>query len=75
LRRPRFAKRWGVACRQLDGFVRRDGVDAATRGHVGRTARAAFDGLDAILAERPFLLGDRPTLVDYGFVGPMFRHF
>jgi hypothetical protein len=36
---------------------------------------AAFDGLEAILAERPFLLGDRPTVADFGFVGPMFRHF
>ncbi len=25
--------------------------------------------------KRPFLLGDRPTIVDFGFVGPMFRHF
>jgi glutathione S-transferase len=75
LRRPRFAKRWGIARRQLGGFVRRDGVTAATREHVERTAMAAFDGLDAILAERPFLLGERPTIVDFGFVGPMFRHF
>ncbi len=75
VRRPRFAKRWGVARRQFGGFVRRDGVNAATRGHVERTAMAAFDGLDAILAERPFLLGERPTIVDFGFVGPFFRHF
>jgi glutathione S-transferase len=73
--RPRFAKRWGVAHRQLGGFVHRDGVDAATREHVERTAMAAFGGLDAILAERPFLLGERPTIVDFGFFGPMFRHF
>jgi hypothetical protein len=75
LRRPRFAKRWGVARRQFGGFVRRDGVNEATREHVERTAMAAFDHLDAILAERPFLLGERPTIADFGFVGPMFRHF
>ena len=72
---PRFAKRWGVARRQLGGFVLRDGVSASTREHVERTAMAAFDGLEAILAERPFLLGERPTIVDFGFFGPMFRHF
>jgi glutathione S-transferase len=72
---PRFAKRWAVARRQLGGFVHRDGVNAATRDHVERTAISAFDGLEAILAERPFLLGDRPTIADFGFVGPMFRHF
>lgn len=75
VRRPRFAKRWAVARRQFGGFVRSDGVNAATREHVERTAMAAFDGLEAILAERPFLLGERPTIVDFGFVGPMFRHF
>jgi glutathione S-transferase len=74
-RRPRFAKRWGVARRQLGGFVSRDGVNAATREHVEQTALAAFDALDAILAKRPFLLGERPTVADFGFVGPMFRHF
>jgi len=75
LRRPRFAKRWGVARRQYGGFVRRDGVHAATRGHVEGSAMTAFAHLEAILAERPFLLGDRPTIVDFGFVGPMFHHF
>ena len=75
VRLPRFVKRWGIARRQFGGFVRNDGVTADTRGHVERTAMAAFDGLEAILSERPFLLGDRPTIVDFGFVGPMLRHF
>jgi len=74
-RQPRFVKRWSIARRQLGGFVRRDGVNAATREHVERTAMAAFDCLEAILADRPFLLGERPTIADFGFVGPMFRHF
>jgi glutathione S-transferase len=72
---PRFAKRRSVVRRQLGGFVERDGVDATTREHVERTALAAFDGLEAILAERPFLLGERPTIADFGFFAPMFRHF
>lgn len=75
MRLPRFLKRRRIARRQLVGFVQRDGVDATTRAHVEQTAMAAFDGLEAILAERPFLLGERPTIVDFGFVGPMFRHF
>ena len=28
-----------------------------------------------MLANRPFMLGARPSLVDIGFFGPMFRHF
>ena len=72
---PRFVKRWSVARRQRGGFVERDGVSAATRAHVEQTAMRAFDQLETILAERPFLLGERPTIVDFGFVGPMLRHF
>ncbi len=74
-RLPRFLKRRAIARRQRHGFVQLDGVDETTRAHVEQTAMAAFDGLEAVLAERPFLLGDRPTIVDFGFVGPMFRHF
>ena len=31
--------------------------------------------LEAILSKKPFLFGNRPTLVDFGFAGPFFRHF
>ncbi len=72
---PRYLKRRMVARRQLGGFVRNDGVTDATRPHVEATAMAAYDLLEATLAERPYLLGERPTLVDFGFMGPMFRHF
>ncbi|NNL66132.1 MAG: glutathione S-transferase family protein [Myxococcales bacterium] len=72
---PRFAKRRVIIRRQLGGFVTGDGVSAATRAHVEASAMAAYDGLEAVLAERPFLLGDRPSIVDYGFMAPMLRHF
>lgn len=72
---PRSTKKDIVVGRQFGGFVERDGVSAATRAHVEQTAMAAFDGLDAVLAERCYLLGERPTIVDYGFMGPMLHHF
>lgn len=31
--------------------------------------------LTALLATRPFLLGSRPSIVDFGFFASMFRHF
>jgi hypothetical protein len=31
--------------------------------------------LQNILEESPFLMGNHPTLVDFGFMGPFFRHF
>lgn len=74
-RQPRFLKRWAVARRQRGGFVRSDGVTAATREHVERTAMTSYDLLEAVLAERPYLLGERPTIVDFGFTGPMLHHF
>lgn len=75
MRAPRFLKRWAITRRQRGGFVRGDGVTAATRRHVESSAMASFDLLEAVLRERPFLFGDRPTIADFGFVAPMFRHF
>jgi glutathione S-transferase len=31
--------------------------------------------LEEILQQQPYLFGNRPTLVDFGFAGPFFRHF
>ncbi len=72
---PRPLKRMMIARRQLGGFVRGDGVSKTTRGHVEQGYLNALDRLEAILEKRPFLLGDQPTIVDFGFVGPMLRHF
>jgi glutathione S-transferase len=64
-----------VIKRQQDKYVRGDGVTAANRAHVEDTYRRNLTWLQAILQDRPFLLGNRPSLVDFGFMGPMFRHF
>ena len=61
--------------RQLGGFVRGDGVSDATREHVERGYLTALDRMEAILRHRRFLLGDEPTIADFGFMGPMLRHF
>lgn len=72
---PRFLKRWRIARRQRHGFVTLDGVSDANRAHVEASAMAAYDQMEAVLTERPFLFGTRPTNADFGFVGPMLRHF
>jgi len=74
-RQPRFVKRFLITRRQLGGFVRGDGVTPATREHVEAGYFTALDQLEAVFAERPFLLGDAPSIADFGFVGPMLRHF
>lgn len=72
---PGALKRFGIRQRQLRRYVRGDGVDAATRAHVEGVYLRSLDQLEAIVAARPFLLGDRPTLADFGFFASMFRHF
>lgn len=74
-RMPRFLKRLLITRRQLGGFVRGDGVSRATRGHVEQGYLNALDRFEAILSQRRFILGDRPTIADFGFMGPMLRHF
>lgn len=61
--------------RQRTRYVRGDGVTEETRGHVEGVYRRALDQLEPVLASRPFLLGERPCLADFGFFASMFRHF
>lgn len=72
---PRWAKRIAIRRRQTKRFVLQDGVNQHTRGHVEGIYLRTLDALQSILARRPFLLGEAPTLADFGFFGPMFRHF
>jgi len=74
-RLPRALKRRSVIRRQLGGFVKGDGVTAKTRDHVESGYFTALDRLEAILAQRRFLLGDAPSIADFGMMGPMLRHF
>lgn len=72
---PSALKRLAIRARQRRRYVRGDGVTAATREHVEGVYLRTLDQLSAILSQRPFLLGDAPTLADFGFFASMFRHF
>lgn len=61
--------------RQFGGFVRGDGVNSKTREHVEASYVAVLDRMQTILERRAFLMGDAPTIADFGLMGPMFRHF
>ncbi|MCB1316880.1 MAG: glutathione S-transferase family protein [Leptospiraceae bacterium] len=63
------------AHRQRRIFVHGDGVNTDTIPHVEFTYLNCLDALESILADRPYLTGKNPTLVDFAFMGPMFRHF
>ncbi|MGH0037942.1 MAG: glutathione S-transferase family protein [Myxococcota bacterium] len=72
---PRFLKRFMLTRRQLGGFVRGDGVTAQTWDHVEGAYLTALDRLEAIFSARSFVLGEAPSVADFGLMAPMLRHF
>ena len=72
---PGFVKREIIRRRQRGYYVQRDGVSRATWDHVESIYLKTLDQLEAIFQARPYLLGDLPTLADFGFFASMFRHF
>ena len=72
---PEFAKRHLIRTRQRTLFTRGDGITSATWDHVEKIYLDSLQHLTAIFEKRPYLLGTRPSLADFGLFGPMFRHF
>jgi glutathione S-transferase len=72
---PAFLKRHLIRSRQRTLFTKGDGVTPATWDHIEKIYLDSLTQLGAILETRPYLLGTRPSLADFGFFGPMFRHF
>lgn len=72
---PGALKRWQLRRRQRNGYTVGDGICAAAVPGVEAIYLRTLDQLQAIFEQRPFLLGDRPSLADIGFSGPFFRHF
>jgi len=72
---PLALRRSLVTRRQRRLFVSGDGIDRHTRAHAEATVAAALACMEEILHRRPFLLGDRPTIADFGLMGPVWRHF
>ena len=72
---PQWLKRRYWRSRQYRTFVAGDGVTADTRAAVERVYLETLAILEAVFRQRPFILGARPTEADFGFFGPMFRHF
>lgn len=74
-RMPAVIQRKLIQQRQLGTFIRGDGVDPTTRHHADESYLRVLDLLEPIVQSRPYLLGERPSLIDIAFMGPMFRHF
>lgn len=75
LRLPLFLKRLMLRRRQRNGYTQGDGITRQAVMGVEADVEALLNQLETIFRDRPFLLGNRPTLADIGFSGPFFRHF
>ncbi len=62
------ARQWWI-------YMHGDGVSSETAGHIESVYLRTLDRLQAIFSIRPFLLGERPTVADFGFFASMYRHF
>ncbi|MEZ5501544.1 MAG: glutathione S-transferase family protein [Halioglobus sp.] len=72
---PFFCKRWIITRRQRGGYTAGDGITPDQVPGVEAIYRRMLEQLEAIFRVRPFLLGDKPSLADIGFSGPVWRHF
>jgi len=72
---PRFLKLNRIAKRQRTSFVIKDGVTSETQPHVEQGYFNALSNMTTMLEDRPYLLGETPSIADYGMMGPMLRHF
>lgn len=63
------------AMRQRREWVYGDGVTRRTDGWVKQLYRDELATLNRVFAKRPFVLGQRPTWADFGYMGSMYRHF
>lgn len=72
---PGWLKRTYFRRRQRGGYTAGDGVNESNRAQVEAIYHNNLAWLCTILRQRPYLLGNSPSLVDIAFMGPMFRHF
>lgn len=72
---PFFMRRWAILNRQRLHFLLMDGYSAKSAPRIEAHYLETLDALEAIFKQHAFVLGDKPSLADYGFFGSMFRHF
>lgn len=72
---PNLLTGYVAVARQWWIYMRGDGVRDHNRAHIESIYLNTLKRLERILCTRPFLLGERPTVADYGFFASMYRHF
>ena len=72
---PSGVSRAALRARQVMFSVEGEGIDSPEAfDAMEREYLQLLDDLDAILARSPFVMGGRPTVADFGLMGPFFRH-
>lgn len=61
--------------RQQRLYLHGDGVRRHNRDAIAALYPQALSWLEALLRDRPYLLGERPSRVDIAWFGPLFRHY
>lgn len=61
--------------RQLNEWLWKDGVDSSNVNTVRDMLFRELEFLEPLLEQQPFLLGNRPSMADFGYFASMFRHF
>ena len=69
-----IVKRLALA-RQKIHYMRGDGIRPETHAHIESIYVNTLKHLEAILSQTPYLMGERPTIADFGFFASMFKHF
>ena len=59
---------------RMNSYLPRLGVNPDSVALIEQSFETLLDLLDAHFAELPYLLGGRPSIADYGLIGPMFAH-
>jgi glutathione S-transferase len=72
---PAVLKRMMIRRRQRGGYTTGDGITPDNVAGVDQIYLRTLQQLQAIFEQRPFVLGDKPSLADIGLSGPFFRHF
>ena len=63
------------AWRQRRTWLWADGMHKGNNEQIRDIYVNQLDALEHILQKQPFLLGSHPSIADFGFFGPYFRHF
>ncbi|HUS23638.1 MAG TPA: glutathione S-transferase family protein [Candidatus Binatia bacterium] len=72
---PVWLKAAFFAWRQRREWLWDDGMTRDNQARIRDMYPQELASLQAILERQPFLLGDRPSIADFGYFASMFRHF